>query len=68
MMRTTGIQEMFLATFLTGFTLTAMAELAGNQLHIIFPTKKISSQGGTIRFVWFYQDADLSLILVDEFM
>ena len=40
MMRTTGIQEMFLAAFLTGFTLTAMAELAGNQLHIIFPTKK----------------------------
>ena len=39
MMRTTGIQEMFLAAFLTGFTLTAMAELAGNQLHIIFPTK-----------------------------
>ena len=40
MMRTTGIQEMFLAAFLTGFTLTAMAELAGNQLHIIFPTNK----------------------------
>ena len=51
MMRTTGIQEMFLATFLTGFTLTAMAELAGNQLHIIFPTKKISSQCGTMRLV-----------------
>jgi len=40
MMRTTGIQEMSLAAFLTGFTLTAMAELGGNQLHIIFPTKK----------------------------